>query len=266
MKPIFTLLLLLFTTVSFSQRKTFLDFRNESTAIYPGCENAENKEDCYREKVGALILEEINKSNTAKSLGLEEFSIKVTIFSKASGEAPFEAETDNERIKGLAVSALEKLPAIIPINDLSGKPASSSYGFFVSFKKNNNTKQYEQVIKSATEDMKKKPHPFPMVIEHAHFKDCSAEDEFVSACFEDKFIIWITEEIGNELESLKGTKAKIKVAVDKEGNVSVNKIETSSDKLKKVLEKAFINFPKIKPAVINGQTSGIVYDIMPISF
>ncbi|RYJ44492.1 hypothetical protein [Flavobacterium beibuense] len=265
MKPNFTLLLLLFTTVSFSQGKTFLDFRNESTAIYPGCEDAENREDCYREKVGGLILKEINTSNTAKPLGVEEFSVKVTIYSKASGEAPFKAESDNERIKGLAVAALEKLPVITPNTDFSGNPISSTYGFYVKFKKNNSTKQYEQVTKSTTEEMKKKPHPFPMVIEHAHFKNCPAEDEFVTTCFKDKLSSWIKKEMGKDLNSLKGTKAKIKLAIDIQGNVSVKSIEADSVKLKAALEKVFIKFPKMEPAVVNGQISVMAYD-MPLSF
>lgn len=160
MKSKFTLLLLLLTLASFAQKRTFLDYSNESTPTYPGCENAESKQDCYIEKVGGHILEKINKYNRTTPLNIEEIKINVTIYNKETGKSTYKVEIENEQVKGLALSALKDLPVIKPITDLNGKPTSSSCGFYVILQLNKATKQYEQVIKSTVEQMKKKPHPF----------------------------------------------------------------------------------------------------------
>lgn len=265
MKSKFTLLALLLTLNMSAQKRTFLDYRNEATPTYPGCENAENKEDCFREKVGGLILEKINKYNSTTPLNTEDIKINVTIYNKETGESTYKVVIENEKIKELALSALKDLPVIEPITDLNGNPVTSSYGFYVILQLNKTTKQYEQVIKSTTQEMKKKPHPFPMKIEDAHFKDCPKEDQFVTTCFQEKFNQWITKEMGDKLNSFKGQKAKIKLTIDEEGKVSVSGIKTDSEKLEAAIKKAFNNFPQMEPAVVNDNISKMTYDV-PISF
>jgi hypothetical protein len=264
MKSLFTVLLVLLTLGSFAQTKTFLDFRNESVPTYPGCENAVNKEDCYRENVGSLIVQEVNKQYQALPVKAEKFQIKITIYNKATAESTYNVEIDNEKIRELTLSALKNLPLISPITDREGKPVSSTFSFYITLKHNGSTKQYEQAIISTTESMKAKPHPFPMTT--ARFKDCPQEDKFVTKCFQEKFIDWITTEMGNETSSFKGQKAKIKITVEKDGSVFVHSIKTDYPLLQERLEKALANFPKLEPTLMGTKPVTMTYDLMPITF
>lgn len=88
MKNLAAFLLILFAFTAYSQ-KTFLDFRNESTPTYPGCENAENKEDCYRQKVGELVLEKVNSENAVNAFKQDRIEIQLMIRNEVSGNRPY---------------------------------------------------------------------------------------------------------------------------------------------------------------------------------
>lgn len=267
MKLIPAIAILLFTLTSSAQNKTFLDYMNETAPIYPGCENAENKQECYTLKIGEQVVSKINEYNKTHPLASSKIQINIMIRSEADGSSEIiNLKTVETAIDSLVREAVKVLPVIEPISKLDGTPATSSKGFVITLQKNNDNNFVLATPPSNTNKWKSEPHPFPMKIESAHFKDCPTGDKFVTPCFQEHFIKWIINEMGDKFDDFKGIRAKIRIAVNEEGKTTINKIDTDSDELKAVLENVFKNFPKMEPAIVNGKISGMMYDIMPITF
>ncbi|RDI07018.1 hypothetical protein [Flavobacterium sp. AG291] len=267
MKLVSSIAILLFTFISSAQSKTFLDYRNESSPTYPGCENSENKSECYTLKISEVIVGKINEYNKTHSIASDKIQINITIGSKEDGSSVLTSlKTVDTTIENLVREAIKGLPNIAPITTPNGTPASSSAGFVITLQKNKDNNFVLVIPPSNTNKWKSEPHPFPMKIENAHFKECPMEDKFVTVCFQEHFIKWLIDEMGDKFDDFKGIKAKIRIAVDEKGKVTTKKIDTDSNELKTAIENAFKNFPQMEPGAVNGKISGMIYDIMPITF
>ncbi|MGV3697864.1 hypothetical protein [Flavobacterium sp.] len=135
----------LFTAPSFPQAQQ--EFMNRMTPVYPGCDNAKDRHQCYVIGVGKLIVSKLNekKYKGPKHLQIEllirtEKDGKSTVLRTASKGTGFVPEK-------IVKEALQKMPLVKPMKSAKGKNESSSMGFFVIADWNEHTKKYEHVYK-----------------------------------------------------------------------------------------------------------------------
>lgn len=248
--------------------KTYLDFVNESTIIYPGCEDAVNKAECLSMKVGELIAAAINERHKTEPFADALIKIKITLRSEASGALlASNIETNDSLAVAIAGIALERLPSVKPFTDESGDNVASTHNFIITLQRDYHTNAYVLVQNTKTHEWLKMPHPF--VVQHAVFEGCVPEDKFLSQCFWEHFNVWRAEalETGN-FAKFAGQKARLVIQVSADGIAELYTVE-GPPKLRTAVEKAaesgWGTFPKMLPATLNGQLSHMNYTI-PITF
>ncbi|MVO08592.1 hypothetical protein GOQ30_05375 [Flavobacterium sp. TP390] len=259
------LLLLLFCLSAFSQKKTYLDFMNERTVTFPGCENARDKSECYRRSVGEIILKDLNTVSNFKKIGSiqEVIEIQLLLRTEISGETTvLKVDSKHKEIDTIVIETLKKLPQITPIVYL--EPKSSSFGFYVVVKKNNKTGRFEWVERKSKTDLSKEPYPVPNDFKHAAFKNCDTIKNDYD-CFVHSFTEWLVINLGDKIDTFKKERFYIQITIDEKGNLEKKKFTCNSETLKNELEKLFEKFPKLIPAEMKGKKTKISYSI-PVTF
>lgn len=254
--------------ISVAQEKSYLDFINNMTPIFPGCEKAKDKSKCYNENIGNLILFRINEENNIKPFEISKIEIKLLIRTENTGKSTIlRLETKDSLIKRLVNSALEKIPIVKPLySETTKEYVASSKGFSILIQKNKETNLFELYTPKNKNDLSLKPYPNTKITKHIDFYNCeNGEADNFSKCFNEQLKIWLENNIENKSKNnLKGQSAILKLTFDKTGSLT-SVVTSNSNELKNILMKTLKTFPKVKPAESNGQKISISYSI-PISF
>jgi hypothetical protein len=259
--PFFLLLILLSFNI-YSQEKTFLDYMNEMTATFPGCENTFDKDECFRRSVGEIILNDFNNPENLKITKSikNTIEIKLLIRCEVSGETTIlEINSKIKEVDSIVNESLKKLPQIQPIVS-QFEPKTSSIGFYVILEKNSKTNLFELVFRKGKTDLSKMPSPNQNKLKHVEFKNCENKNNGYD-CFIISFKKWLSENLNNKIESIENERFFINISIDKKGNLEKKTFNCQSEDLKIVLEEIFENFPKLKPAEMNGEKIKMSYSI-----
>lgn len=258
-------LIFLLPVFSFAQGTTFLDFNNERTPIYPGCEGAENVLECYNNKIGMLVRDIVNAGYAVNKTFPDEISIELLVMNHPSGESVLKTlRTGTPELEAFIRETL-KLPPVTPPVAYGAAPGISSNGFFVTLRKDTSKQQYELVLpKSNTEKWKKEPHPFAGAITPALFAGCegNAADK---ECNANVFREWLMKKIDRKIKNPVQETVMLRLHFNDKGMLEKPEFETQSAELRKVLEAVLKKFPRITPATMSGKKIGTTY-AFPVNF
>ncbi len=253
---------------SFSQEKSYLDFINNMTPVFPGCEKSEDKSLCYNTNFGNLIIAQINEENTRKQIDISRIEIELLIRTEANGKSTIlKSKTKDTLIQKLVDSALEKIPLVQPLySETTKEYVTSSQGLIVVIHKNIRDNIFELYSPKRKFDLSSKPFPITKITKHIGFQDCENENaENFSKCFQEKFKMWLKKNIKNNLkEHLQGQKAKLKLTFDRNGNLTYTIVSETAE-IKEELAQVLKTFPKVKPAESNDEKISVSYSI-PVAF
>ena len=267
MKKLFAIILCFNLYIAVAQEKSYLDFINNMTPTFPGCEKANDKSECYKTNIGSLILSRVNAENSLKTIEASKAEIELLIRTENDGKSTIvRLITEDPIIKKLAYEALEKMPLVKPLySEEKGEYVVSSQGLRVTLQKNNENK-FELAPPKNKEDLSLKPYPNTQITKQIDFQNCGkvALENF-SKCFSEQLSIWLGNNIeANAIAALKGQKAILKMTFDPTGSLKATVISESPE-MKNVLENVLKTFPKVKPAEMSGKKIPSIYSI-PISF
>jgi hypothetical protein len=265
MKKIYTLILLL-PIISFAQGKTFLDFNNELTPVYPGCEGAENILECYTNKIGMLVRDIVNVDYAVNKAFPDEISIELLVMNHPSGESVVKTvRTSNPELEAFVREALKKLPPVTPPVAYGGDPGTSSNRFTVTLRRDAAKQQYELVMpESTTEKWKKEPHPFAGAITPALFPGCESK-AVDKQCNANVFREWLMAAIDGKIKNPVQETVMLRLHFNDKGMLEKPEFETQSAELRKVLEAVLKKFPRITPATMSGKAISTTY-ALPVYF
>ncbi|MEZ4839910.1 hypothetical protein [Flavobacterium sp.] len=246
----------------FSQEKSYLDYINETTAIYPGCENSIDKSECYRLKIGKLIQNEINKQESLNDfLGILE--INLALRNEMDGKISIiSIKNVDKKIEDIVINSFENLPLIQPIVDFrDGESKASSISFYVVLEKNENSNRFDLVNRKSKVDLSKVPSPNPDKIRNVILKGCS-EESLNNDCFYLKINEFILNNLEKQVvENIKGKKFIVKIKFDKNGKFLKKHFDCSLENYKDYFIEMFETLVIIKPAELNGEKIDITYSI-----
>jgi hypothetical protein len=254
--------------MSFSQEKSMLDFINNMTPIFPTCETAKNKSDCYKTNIGNLITNRLNEENTVKTIEIKKIEIELSIRTESNGKSTIlKLITKDSLIKKIVTLALEKIPLVKPLySETKSEFVASTQSFHITIQKSKFDNSFELNLPQKNNDLSLKPFPNIKLTKHIGFGNCkSNEMEKFENCFNNEFRIWLENNIEEiSKENLKGQKATLKLTFDKKGNLKSSVI-SNSVQIKNELLKVLKIFPKVNPAESNKEKVNITYSV-PISF
>ncbi len=264
-KTLISLLLIVINFLGYSQDKTYQEFINDITPIYPGCENSKDKSECYRLKVGKSILTSFNKADNLVKLnninGVLE--IKITLRNEINGNTSIlKVENVNDIVKNLVQESLEKLPLIQPITSFrDGESKVSSSTFFIIIEKKKEANYFEQVIRKSKQDYSKIPSPNPDKIKQVLIENCESEERS-SDCFYLTIKQYIINKLDkNIIDEIRGQKFYLKIKIDKNGKIETNSFECSLNDKKEIFLKLIESLKVKKAAELNNENIDMTYSI-----
>lgn len=267
MKYICLVFLLFFSSINiiYCQEKSYLDFINEITPIYPGCEYSVDKSECYKFKIGDLIKREINKKENLLLLSNYKgvLEINLALRNEIDGNTTIiSIKNVEKKIENIVIKSLENLPLIQPVvNFREGQSKSSSISFYIVLEKKANSKNFELVNRKSKDNLSKMPSPNPDKIKNILLKDC-VDDDLNNDCFYIKIKDFILNNIEQQVaEKIKGEKFILIVKFDNKGNFLKQNFECSLAKYEDYFVKILDNLIVLKPAQLNGKNIEITYSI-----
>lgn len=254
------LLLFLFLSLTAFSQQSELEYTNNRMPIFPGCELAENKYDCYVQKFGSMILDSLNSYHKAHPFPFEKIYIEIMIRTEADGTSVInKLRTEDETVKSITEAALENIPKVYPITTPEGDFAGSSLGFWVKLRKNETTGQYQPIIISQTEKWLGKSSPMPMKIVDAAFPEPdippSLRSRFIYNCAD-----WFISKLSPEaITEAKGQTLMLKITIDESGNLYSHELFTTLATIKKESETILKDFPQVEPSTVDGNPYKATY-------
>ena len=260
------LLLFLFLPLTTFAQQSELDYTNAHTPIFPGCELAENRYECYVSSFGAIISDFLNKYQKAHPLAAETIDIELMVITNADGSSKIiKLKTVDATVKSITEAALENIPKVYPVTTPEGDFAGSSLGFWIKLRKNETTGQYQPIIISQTEKWLGKSSPMPMKIVDAAFPEPdippSLRSRFIYNCAD-----WFISKLSPEaITEAKGQTLMLKITIDESGNLYSHEVFTTLATIKKESETILKDFPQVEPSTVDGNPHKATY-MVPLNF
>lgn len=261
-KSLILISLVLINTFSFGQERTFLDQMNESTPVFLGCENAENKSECYRLKISNIVLDEMNKKENL--VNFDDFNgtkeIRITLRNEINGEITLlENKADDTKIEDVVKRALKNLPLIRPIVSFRDKePKTATESFIIVIEKKSNNQKFELVYKKTKQDFLYKPSKNTNNTKNVVIEGCERESMNYD-CFYIKLNNFISKNIDYKI--VNNQRIILQIKFDKNGKIDEKSFNCSVKKYRKYFLKMFESLVVIEPAEFNGEKIDMTYSI-----
>ncbi|MFD0863852.1 TonB family protein [Sungkyunkwania multivorans] len=239
----------------------------EEAPIFPGCEDSDDKRQCFQDKIHEHILSNFKYPGAAQKAGIEgRVYVQFTVSEKGT--------LTNVKMRG-PDSSLEdeakRIISLLPVDFVpgksKGKAVSVPFSIPITFKINGHNDVNES-IKQKSNLIQDTIHiPFAVIDEVPVFPGCEdASDK--RACFREKMEAFVQANLQYPEPAIKAGiqgKVYIQFVIGKEGEIAILRVRGPVKDLEEEAKRIIGSLPKFVPGVHKGEPVLVPY-AMPITF
>jgi len=237
----------------------------DEVPIFPGCEDAADKQACFQEKIQRHIQKNFHYPEAAQEQGIEGRVSAIFRIDPEGNIVDIKMKGPHELLEQETGRILAKLPQMQP-GKHEGKTVQVPFSIPITFRLQGNEEEINKEIQKFGERGEGWV-PFSEIDEAPVFPGCENASD-TRACFLDNIQKHIRKHFNYPKEAQeKGVQGRVAIVfgIDANGDIVDIKSKGPSPILEEEAQRIIARLPKMKPAMQNGKPADVIFSI-PITF
>lgn len=234
----------------------------EEVPIFPGCENASDKKDCFRDKIQEHIIKHFNYPKEAQDKGIEGRVNIIFTIAEDGQITNIRKQGPHPLLENEAVRMIERLPKMKP-GKHKGKVVKVPFSIPITFKLSNDSDD----VPNKEHNLEHQEIPFAVIDEVPTFPGCEgAADK--RECFQEKIQEHIRKHFNYPKEaqeqSIQG-RVSVIFTIDQDGQITNIRKRGPHPLLEAEVERIIKRLPQMQPGKHKGESVNVPFSI-PVTF